>query len=294
MMSPTRILLLGATGQVGSLLAQALPALGDVRAPTRAQLDLTDIDRVRVFLSASPPNVVVNAAAYAAVDTAEDEADLAFALNATLPRALAESCARSGALLVHYSTDYVFDGMQRTPYRETDPPNPINTYGVSKLAGEVAIADVGAPHLILRTSWVYGRTGRSLFSRVRQLKNGEQMRVVSDQIGAPTWSHRIATTTAAIVRQLLAGQHDAHDVSGIYHLAGSGETSRYDFARTLIALEHGEEVAARRILPVTTEEFSARARRPSYSTLDTGKVAAQFGCTMPHWRDDLALAVGRA
>ncbi|HEX6266246.1 MAG TPA: dTDP-4-dehydrorhamnose reductase, partial [Burkholderiales bacterium] len=222
-----RILLVGRNGQVGRELAQALAPLGEVNAPSRAQLDLTDADRIAAVVRGASPEVIVNAAAYTAVDRAESEPDAAFSVNASAPRLLAEEAARLGALLVHYSTDYVFDGEKAGPYAEDDTPRPLNVYGASKLAGERAIAAAGCRHLILRTSWVYGPHGSNFMRTIlRAARERPELRVVDDQWGAPTSSTALARATARLL--------PSHP-EGLYHITAAGKTTWYGFARAIVA-----------------------------------------------------------
>jgi dTDP-4-dehydrorhamnose reductase len=279
-----RILLLGKKGQVGWELARALAPLGEVTALGRAELDLADVPRLIATVRALQPEVIVNAAAYTAVDKAESEQDAAFAVNATAPRVLAEEAKRSGALLVHFSTDYVFDGAKATPYVEEDPTNPLNVYGASKLAGERAIAAAGCRHLILRTSWVYGPRGANfMLSMLRLARERPQLRVVDDQVGAPTSSRAIADATAAVLVRAMASP----GLEGLYHLTASGETSWCGFARAILA-RAGIEIP---VVPIPTEQYPTPARRPRNSRLDCARLRAAFGVTLAPWQESLAEAM---
>jgi dTDP-4-dehydrorhamnose reductase len=279
-----RILLLGKNGQVGWELARALAPLGEVTALGRAELDLADVPRLIATVRALQPEVIVNAAAYTAVDKAESEQDAAFAVNATAPRVLAEEAKRSGALLVHFSTDYVFDGAKATPYVEEDPTNPLNVYGASKLAGERAIAAAGCRHLILRTSWVYGPRGANfMLSMLRLARERPQLRVVDDQVGAPTSSRAIADATAAVLVRAMASP----GLEGLYHLTASGETSWCGFARAILA-RAGIEIP---VVPIPTEQYPTPARRPRNSRLDCARLRAAFGVTLAPWQESLAEAM---
>jgi dTDP-4-dehydrorhamnose reductase len=279
-----RILLLGKKGQVGWELARALAPLGEVTALGRAELDLADVPRLIATVRALQPEVIVNAAAYTAVDKAESEQDAAFDVNATAPRVLAEEAKRSGALLVHFSTDYVFDGAKATPYVEEDPTNPLNVYGASKLAGERAIAAAGCRHLILRTSWVYGPRGANfMLSMLRLARERPQLRVVDDQVGAPTSSRAIADATAAVLVRAMASP----GLEGLYHLTASGETSWCGFARAILA-RAGIEIP---VVPIPTEQYPTPARRPRNSRLDCARLRAAFGVTLAPWQESLAEAM---
>ena len=271
-----RILLTGRNGQVGWELQKALAPLGELTALGRAELDLRDAGRIREAVRASNADVIVNAAAYTAVDKAESEREAAFAVNATAPGVLAEQAKRSGALLVHYSTDYVFDGAKPAPYVEEDEPNPINAYGASKLAGERAIAASGCRHLILRTSWVYGPRGANFYlTMLRLARERPELRVVDDQVGAPTSSLAIARATAQLLRP---GAH------GLYHLSAAGRTSWCGFARAILA----RAGIATPVVAIRTEDYPAPAKRPRNSRLDCSRLRADFGVALAPWEEGLA------
>jgi dTDP-4-dehydrorhamnose reductase len=287
-------LVVGAAGQLGRELTDRLAADAEVMAITRKDVDLRDIARLRSLVRAMAPAAILNAAAYNNVDLAEVEADTAFAVNAEVPRVLAEETSRLGALLVHYSTDYVFDGTARTPYRETSTPAPLNVYGESKLAGERAVAAVGGLHLIFRVAWLYGPHEKSFARMVlRVAREPRELRFVIDQLGSPTWSRRVAMATANILRQVAEDDRFAlrDQASGLFHLTSAGATTRFDQAQAILALDRdpGRQIA--RIRPITSEEYGARARRPAYSVLDTSRVAERFGILMPDWRKDLEEAM---
>jgi dTDP-4-dehydrorhamnose reductase len=262
-----RILLTGRNGQVGWELQKALAPLGELTALGRAELDLRDAGRIREAVRASNADAIVNAAAYTAVDKAESEREAAFAVNATAPGVLAEEAKRSGALLVHYSTDYVFDGEKPAPYVEEDAPNPINVYGASKLAGERAIAASGCRHLILRTSWVYGPRGANFYLAM--------LRLADDQEGAPTSSLAIARATAQLLRP---GAH------GLYHLSAAGQTSWCGFARAIL----GRAGLATPVVAIRTEDYPAPAKRPRNSRLGCSRLRADFGVALAPWEEGLA------
>ena len=275
------ILLTGADGQVGLELARLLATAGDVVAENRRTLDLADPDAIVAVVRRIKPSLIVNAAAYTAVDRAESEAELARAVNARAPRILAEEAKRASAVLVHYSTDYVFDGKRTTPYTEDAPTAPLNVYGQTKLEGERAIAAVGARAIVLRTSWVYGLSGRNFLLTMRKLAaERDELRIVSDQIGVPNWSRTLAASTARMVD---AGVDALGERSGLYHLSCSGETSWYEFARAILG-----DGPKPRIVPVTTADYPTPARRPAYGVLDTSRFESTFGFALPHWRDALA------
>jgi dTDP-4-dehydrorhamnose reductase len=260
-----RILLTGRTGQVGWELERALPALGEVIATDRSTLDLTDPGAIREVLRRTKPQVIVNAAAYTAVDKAETERELATKVNALAPGILAEEAKRLGALLVHYSTDYVFDGEKRTPYTEEDHPNPLSHYARTKLEGERAVAASGCAHLILRTSWVYGPRAANFYQLIlRKARAGEPMRMVDDQTSVPTPASFVAVHTVSLLRK---------EARGLLHLVPSGQATRYEFACKVV-----EALGSRAVLErASTETFPAPARRPTYSVLDNAKAAGLLG-----------------
>ena len=289
-----KLLLLGGNGQVGRELRRALPALGEVVVATRAgadaelAADFDAPDALGELVRRIVPDVVVNAAAYTAVDRAESEPDAAFRVNALAPEAIARACAASDALLLHYSTDYVFDGSVSRPYREDDATAPLGVYGASKLAGEEAIRASGARHAILRTAWVYAAHGKNfLHTMLRLARERDELRVVGDQIGAPTPAAWIADASARIV---------AHGVpaSGIWHLVAAGETSWYGFAGAIMdeALAAGLLARRPRVLPINTAEYPTPVRRPAYSVLDTARLRRDFGIAVPDWRDGLHAVMG--
>lgn len=286
-----RILLLGKYGQLGWELARALPPLGEVIAADYPEIDLGKPDQVRAIVRESAANVIINATAYTAVDKAESERDLAFAINATGPGVLAEEAKARGASLIHYSTDYVFDGEKGGPYVETDAPNPLGAYGASKLAGEQAVQAAGGAHLILRTAWVYSlRQGGFVNKVLEWSRKQETLRVVDDQVSNPTWARMLAEITA----QMLAGGQDCVEAhTGLYHLGGGGYTSRYDWAREILRLDpRREEQITSQVLPARTSDFPTTARRPLFSALDCDRFTSVFGLQLPRWDTSLALAMG--
>lgn len=285
------LLLFGGSGQVGRRLRDALASLGTVLAPTRAQVDLTDAEAIRATIARERPIVVVNSAAMTNVDQAEREPELAHAVNELAPGSMAEAARDVGALMVHYSTDYVFDGAARVPYDENAQPNPINRYGRTKLAGERRVADADVPHLIIRTSWVYSVTGAGFVaSLLRDLPEKTTVRIVADQVGSPTWSKSLATATAALVRAAVLDDEVVLNSSdwGVYHLGGSGEGSRVEIAETLIdALGIRGMTERPTIVPVSASAFGALAPRPHYSALSNLRAEKRFGITLRPWRTDL-------
>jgi dTDP-4-dehydrorhamnose reductase len=286
------ILLTGVNGQVGWELRRALAPLGDVVGLDSRALDLTDPGAIRARVREVTPRIIVNPAAYTAVDRAESEPERARAVNAVAPGILAEEAKRAGAILVHYSTDYVFDGTRDVPYREDDAPNPQNVYGATKLAGEQAIRATGATHLIFRTSWVYGlRGGNFLLTMRRLMRERPELKIVADQIGAPTWSRLIAEATALALAQILSPARgaDRPEPWGTYHLSNAGETSWHGFAAAIAELS---DLETRPMLtPIPSSEYPTPARRPANSRLDNGKLARVFGLRLPDWRQALKLCL---
>ena len=270
-----KILLTGRNGQVGSELAGKLESLGSVLAADRQMLDLCDSDAVRRFVRDAKPDLIVNAAAYTAVDKAETEDALATRVNGEAPGVMAEEAKRTGALLVHYSTDYVFDGESERPYAEDDAVGPLGAYGRSKLEGERRILAAGCRYLIVRTAWVYGRGGNFVRAVLRQAEKGAGLRVVDDQFGAPTWAHDIADITAQLLRR---------KAQGLFHVSASGITSWYDVALEILRLRNVQAD----VRPVSTVEYGARAPRPRYSVLDNRKLAGTGIAPIGDWRGRLA------
>ncbi len=297
-----RILLISADGQIGWELLRSLQPLGDVVATTLEagsayrSLNLADPDAIRAMVRDLRPQLIVNAAAYTAVDQAEDDVNMAMAINAIAPGVLAEEAKRCGAALVHYSTEYVFDGSKTGAYLEEDAPSPLSVYGRSKLAGEQAVQQVDAAHLILRTSWVYGARGKNfLLTILRLARERSELNVVDDQIGAPNWSRLLAeATTQALATQLRGGgeKWDAElerlqDVSGLYHLSAGGATSWCGFARQIMS----NAGLACRLTGITTAQYPLRASRPLNSQLNTNRFTQAFGLVMPAWDEALRLCI---
>ncbi|MBS4095631.1 MAG: dTDP-4-dehydrorhamnose reductase [Sulfuricella sp.] len=282
-----KILVTGKNGQVGWELQRTLAPLGEAVAVDRATLDLRNPDSIRAVIREVKPHLIVNPAAYTAVDKAESEPDVAQAVNGVAPGIMAEEAKRLGAVLVHYSTDYVFDGSKPVAYVEDDPTCPLNVYGRTKLAGEDAVRAVGVPHLILRTSWVYGVRGKNfLLTILRLAKDRDELKIVADQIGAPTWSRLIAETTAQIVAQRVKG---LQELSGIYNFTAAGNTSWHGFASAII--ESAGLDKQPRLLPIPTSEYPLPAARPKNSVLSNDKLRREFGVSMPDWRTGLELAM---
>ncbi len=292
-----RILLTGVTGQVGRELCRTLAPLGLVLGADRAAIDLRDDAGLRRAVREAAPALIVNAAAYTAVDSAESEPELAMALNGVAPAILAEEAKRLDAALVHFSTDYVFDGSKASAYTEGDAPAPLNVYGRSKLAGEEAIRASGARHLILRTSWVYGARGRNfLLTICRLAREREELRIVDDQTGAPTWSRMIAEATAAIVARSLPRREAARglfaETGGVYHLSAQGATTWYGFASEILRAAPALGLTrVPRLLPIPTSEYPSAAARPANSVLDGGRVGETFGIALPPWDEALRLCI---
>lgn len=281
------ILLLGSAGQLGTTLGPVLAKVGKVIAADRAMVDFTNSSRLGEFVRDSRPSIIVNAAAYTAVDKAESERDLAAAVNATAPAALAEAARDTDALLIHYSTDYVFDGSKPSAYVESDPVNPLNVYGNTKAQGEAAIQKSGCRFLIFRTSWVYSERGSNfLLTMLRLAKQRDELRIVNDQRGAPTSTHSLARATAAIISEYCGGGWC--DGSGIYHMTDSGSTSWFGFAKAI--LERASKafgIPLPRLLPIKSSEYPTPARRPLNSVLSCEKLTTSFGISMPNWEDSL-------
>ncbi len=285
MNSALKILITGQHGQVSQALQQRLPPLGELIVLGREQLDLTNADQIRQQVRAHRPDLIINAAAHTAVDQAESEPEVAFAINAIAPGILAEEAKALGAPLIHYSTDYVFDGSKPAPYTEADTPNPLGVYGQSKLAGEQAIAAVGGEHLILRTSWVYSNHGKNfLLTMQRLLQEKPQMRIVADQIGAPTWAGTIADSTRALIEHWQAGAAGAR---GVYHLTAQGETSWFGFAEAIGEHLRATGKACSELEPIPSSAYPTPAKRPLNSRLDCSRLQQQWHVAQPHWLDAL-------
>lgn len=327
-----RVLLLGKDGLLGRELRDALARLGPVVATGRAELDVTRPAQLRRWITETAPDLIVNATAYTAVDAAESDPERAFAVNAEAPGILAEEAARHGIPLIHYSTDYVFDGSKGAPYVETDAPSPLNVYGRSKLEGERAVAAAGGAYLILRTGWLYGLDRDCFVTRVLGwARTRRELRIAEDQIGSPTWCRALAKATAAALERgwaragtgdpgaiaRVAGSADvpASGMSGggsadsgwtraafadwiaerrgVYHLAGSGSATRIEWARAILTLDpRKEEQISSDVIPARAADFPTPARRPACSALDTSRFEAVFGVRLPRWEEALRMAMG--
>ena len=290
------ILLTGSTGQVGGELLKLLPELGEVIAPLRSTMNLADPQSIRNTIRVVKPRWIVNPGAYTAVDKAESEPALAHAINAEAIHAIGEEARNIGAGVIHFSTDYVFSGTGTTPYIETDSPAPVSVYGSTKLAGEKALAATGAGHLIFRTSWVYGATGKNFLLTILKLaRERDHLRIVGDQYGAPTWSRDLAEMILQVIGrcektaatrsfpEVLSG------VSGIYHASGRGETTWHDFAAEAIRIQREKDISTSlaRTEAISTAEYPTPAKRPANSRLNCTKLEQQFGWRMMHWRESL-------
>jgi dTDP-4-dehydrorhamnose reductase len=282
-----RIVVTGPTGQLGSELVRTLARLGDVIPLDRAALDLTKGPAIRAKIRSLAPTVIVNAAGYTTVDRAESEPVLAHSLNAEAPAILAEEARRANAILMHYSTDFVFDGKNGNPYTEADPTNPINVYGATKLRGERAVLDSGADVVVLRVAWVFSRGGKNFLSRVRDLALEKgTLKVVSDELGTPTWARSIAEATAAMLYRILDPRKSGpRPPLGLFHLVSPDHASRHDFAVAAVA---GDPASSRpTIIPVPGSAYPASAPRPARSVLDAGKIEREYGIRLPSWREQL-------
>lgn len=286
-----RILLTGIGGQVGGALQPRLAKLGTVIAPSRAEFDLSKPETLAAALDGFSPDLIVNPAAYTAVDRAEDERELAFLVNVKGPETIATWSARHRVPLIHFSTDYVFDGSGDQPWREDSPTGPLSVYGATKLAGDIAIHAAGGPHLIARTSWVYAASGANFLRSIARLAGErEELRIVADQVGAPTTANAIANAVVSIVRSHASNLEEgfARD-GGVVNLACAGETSWYGFARAIVAglKSRGVKLAVETITPIATADFPTKAKRPANSRLDLSRLKDRFGVTMPTWQDAL-------
>jgi dTDP-4-dehydrorhamnose reductase len=280
-----KILLLGQHGQVSRELQASLQGQGELSVRGREQLDLAQPDQIRQQVRELRPELIINAAAYTAVDQAESEPELAFAINAVAPGVLAEEAAALGAPLIHYSTDYVYDGSKSAPYIESDPTNPLGVYGQSKLAGERALQAVGGEYLILRTSWVYSLHGRNfLLTMQRLLQERDELKVVADQIGAPTWAGSIASTTAQLIQHWRDGQAGPW---GLYHLSAQGETSWFGFASAIAEQLRAAGQNAGQLLPIPSSDYPTPAQRPLNSRLDCSRLQHDWQVQLPDWHSAL-------
>ena len=292
-----KILLTGKNGQVGWELQRTLAALGDVTAVDQGEMDLADPDAIRKVIREIRPSLIVNAAAYTAVDKAEAEPDMAMAINGVAPGIMAEEAKRLNAAIIHYSTEYVFDGSKKSPYLEEDTANPLNVYGKTKLAGEQAIQAVGAPHLILRTSWVYGARGRNFLLTILKLaRERDELKIVDDQIGAPTWSRMLAEVTS----QMLITHYSPMsrpfasiaDIRGTLHAVSSGSTSWHGFAMKILENVSCEgSHALPKLLPIPTTDYPLPAKRPLNSRMSSAKLKQTYDLEIPSWEKSLTLCL---
>lgn len=287
-----KILLTGKNGQVGWELQRTLSSLGSVFAVDAEEMDLADADAIRRMVRSIRPDLIINPAAYTAVDKAEGDVELASAVNAVAPAILAEEAKQLGSVLVHYSTDYVFDGSKSSAYIEDDVPNPQSVYGKTKFAGEQAIRASGCKHLILRTSWVYGVHGGNFVKTILRLaKEREELRIVADQFGAPTWARDLAQATTSVLKLWQKKDWD-EQLGGLYHLTAGGRTSWHQYAEEIVRLARPCDLALAAksldIKPITTHEYPVPAKRPVNSVLASNRIQANFGIKLPEWRDSLA------
>jgi dTDP-4-dehydrorhamnose reductase len=303
-MMPT-VLVTGRDGQLGFELRRTLAPLGRMVAVDIDDINFCDLDAVRRLVRELHPDVIANAAAYTAVDRAETERAVAQTLNGDVPGVLAEEFSRyGGKLIIHYSTDYVFDGSATKPYSEDDSPNPVNAYGESKLAGELAVQRAGVPHIILRTEWLYAMRGTNfLLTILRLAREGKPLRIIADQVGAPTWARMLAEATATVTARFLkTSAEDARAWSGVYHVTASGQTTWHGFTQaileeSLLRLERLKQTnawcvdAIRSLSAISTGDYPTRARRPAYSVLCNEKIAATFGVRLPDWRAQVRMAL---
>lgn len=291
MTSSLKILISGQHGQVSRELQQRLSGLGELIVLGRDQLDLANPEQIRQQVRAHRPGLIINAAAHTAVDQAESEPDAAFAINAIAPGVFAQEARALGIPLIHYSTDYVFDGTKAAPYTESDATGPLGVYGASKLAGEQAIAAAGGEHLILRTSWVYSNHGKNfLLTMQRLLQEKPHLRIVADQIGAPTWAGSIANSTRALIERWQAGQ--AGDW-GVYHLTDQGETSWFGFAQAIGEHLRAQGKACAELEAIPSSAYPTPARRPLNSRLNCTRLHEQWHVAQPHWQDALRECLAR-
>lgn len=292
-MDRPKILLIGKNGQVGWELRRTLAPVGQVLAVDYPEIDLTDAAAARQLVLENKPAVVINAAAYTAVDKAEAETRTAQQINGVAPGVLAGAAKQVGALMVHYSTDYVFDGAKTTPYVETDLPKPLGVYGRSKLAGDEGVRAAGGNHLIFRLCWVYGTRGQNFLLTMQRLaRERETLRVVGDQFGCPTWSRLIAEATTQALRQVLVAP-EASVFNGTYHLAASDSTSWHGFASRIVEWMPVSERRCREVVAITTADYPTPAKRPAYSVLDCGKLEKVFGIQLPGWEECLRLVLDK-
>lgn len=290
-MTDRPILLVGSTGQLGWELHRCLISYRKVVALDFPEINLAEPESIRSKIHEIQPSILINAAAYTKVDKAENEPDLAHAVNAAAPRVMAEEGNRLGCLLIHFSTDYIFDGRTNHPYREDDPPHPLNVYGATKLEGEQAIQAISRNFLIFRTSWLYSMRRESFISKVLEwASHSNELRIVDDQISSPTWARMLAQAIAHIIS---ASGGQLQEKSGVYHLCGSGYTNRLVWAKTIVEIAAGNSQSLTRIQPAKTEDFPSPAQRPLFSALDCHKVQKTFSICLPDWMESLKLAMAK-
>ena len=287
-----RILLTGKNGQVGGELERILAQFGEVTATSRHEMDLSDPNEIRHIMGQVRPELIINAGAYTAVDKAESEPELAQAINSIAPEVLANEAKRLRAVIIHYSTDYTYSGETRNnPYIESDHPAPINVYGKTKLAGDIAIEQSGASYLIFKTSWVYSKEGKSFLSTILKLaKEKNELHVVNDQRGTPTWCRSIAEATCLAIKKIINKREVSlsktiSSISGTYHMTCQGETNWHEFAKAILKLTYHDNMPT--LLPISTKEYPAPANRPPYSVLSNAKLKKTFGIELPHWEHAL-------
>ena len=283
----SKILIIGKNGQVGWELCRTVAPIGELVCIDFPDIDLTNESMLRQIVQKIAPNVIVNAAAYTAVDKAETETELSMKINAIAPGILAEEAKKTGALMVHYSTDYVFDGTKKEPYLEDDAPNPINAYGRSKLDGDLAVQRMSGNYLIFRLCWVYGGRGQNFMLTIMRLaKEREELRVVADQVGSPTWSRMIAETTALVLQRVLTSPNPS-SFNGLYNLCASGRASWHQFAEAIVASIPAANKRCMTVKAITTDEYPTPARRPYRSVLCCDKLEKTFRLRLPHWKESL-------
>lgn len=287
-----KIVLFGKAGQLGWELNHLLAEVGEVTAFSSKELDVKDLLELKNMINHLEPDLIINASAYTAVDKAEEEPVLAMQINAHAPTVMAECAKKLNALFIHYSTDYVFDGTKNIPYTETDSTNPLNVYGKSKMDGEQAISQVGGVHLILRTSWVYSMQADNFVTKVLTwARQKESIQVVNDQIGSPTWARALASVTSDMIKNSLPfGLDYFSNKSGVYHVAGLGSVSRFDFAREILRLGAKRELVTKNLIPALTSDFPTPARRPLFTALDCSHFENVFGLQLPSWQEALQTA----
>lgn len=285
-----KILLFGKNGQLGWELRRTLAPCGQVAALDYEDLDLVNADQIRQTITDAHPDMIVNASAYTDVDGAQSDREKAFAVNATAPGVMAEQAKLLDIPIVHYSTDYVFEGTRKEPYTEEDRPGPVNVYGASKLAGEGAVKAAGGPHLVLRTAWLYSMRGNNFVTKVLQWsRKHEKLHIVDDQVSNPTWARILAQLTAHVIGR---GSDYIRERSGLYHLAGTGFVNRYEWAKVILKYDpNPQEQKTTEVLPAATTDIPTPARRPLYSALSSDRFAEVFGLRAPPWEDELKLAL---